>query len=82
MSRTPRFVALSDVFRMLDDCAKGYTAKEKTHHWWIAYNGMIFQGLPVGDRSSRDPQIFAGKIRAMVRLFGIRDCAATHFDCV
>lgn len=32
---------LKQIFEMLDHCAKGYHAIEKTHNWWILYNGRM-----------------------------------------
>jgi hypothetical protein len=32
---------LKQIFEMLDHCAKGYHAIEKTHNWWILYNGWM-----------------------------------------
>ncbi len=70
------FVQLSNVWAMLNECAPGYTRVEKEHHWWVFYNGKTFQNLSVGKRGSNRPEVYIAKIRSMVRLFGIKACAA------
>jgi hypothetical protein len=65
---------LSDVFAMLDECARGYSADPKTHKIWIRFGGQTFH-LPTGERGTRRPEVYVGKVRSMVRLFGIKPCA-------
>lgn len=58
---------------MLDRCLPGHRREEKLHHIWVWYNGRQFQGLPVGNRSKRDPPIGTGHIRKMIRILGVED---------
>lgn len=71
-------IHLSDVFAMLEDCAPGHTRRERQHHHWVTFQGATYQGLPIGERGANRPTVYAGKVRAMVRLFGIGECANRH----
>jgi hypothetical protein len=65
------------VWGMLDMCAKGYTAKDKLHHWWVLYQGKTFRGLSKGQHGKSNPDIQVGAIKQMVRFFGLNhECVA------
>lgn len=68
-------VPLQTVWAMLDECARGYKATKKTHHFWVTYQTKTFQRLSLGEHGVRRPEVYIGHVRAMVRLFGIRECA-------
>lgn len=64
-----------DVFRMLDKCAPGYTARQGNHSVWIVqYNGKTWRALP--DKAYIDK----GWVRSLARHFGIMECAREHLD--
>jgi len=76
-------VRRNDVWRMLDDCAPGHSREEKLHHWWIVYRGKRYTSFPTGAHGVRqNPEIEAGFLRHLVRIFGIQDCAARHFPAI
>jgi hypothetical protein len=75
-------VPLETVRAMLDECAPGHTATRKTHHFWVTYQGKTFQRLPLGEHGARRPEVYIGHVRAMVRLFGIRECARRFIPAV
>jgi hypothetical protein len=54
---------------MLSQCAAGFAATLKEHRVWIAWNGMIWRGLPKGGHGSRDHEVEVGQVRKMVRFF-------------
>ena len=57
---------------MLDACAAGYTRRETDHHWIVTFQGLQFRSLPLGAHGRRtNPEIEAGHVRALVRLFGL-----------
>ncbi len=66
---------------MLDDCAPGYTKKEREHNWCVTYNKVPFPRLPRGPHGRREnPEVQIGHLRQMVRLFQIEDCAMTRIE--
>jgi hypothetical protein len=72
-------VPLKDVWAMLDACANGYTKRQGQHNWVVMYDGKTFPNLPLGPHGKRhNPDIQIGKIKQMVRLFGIYECAKGH----
>lgn len=73
-------VALTLVFRMLEHCAGGYTARATKHHYIVTYQGKTFRSLPLGEhgraRSTGRAEIYLGHVRAMVGALEIdRACA-------
>lgn len=67
---------------MLDRCLPGHTRTEKKHHIWVTYQGKVFQGLQLGDRSKGDPPIGTGHVRRMIRVLEVEDpngCCASFF---
>jgi hypothetical protein len=71
-------VRLSDIFEMLKKCAPGHTFLETDHHFRISYKGEVFPSLPNGEHGKRSmrAEIQKGVVKKMVRVLGIRDCAA------
>jgi hypothetical protein len=58
------FVALNDVWAMLNACAPGFTATETTHHYCIRYKERTYPTLPLGEHGSRrNPEIKIGHVR-------------------
>lgn len=77
---TVRVVRLNDIIDMLADCAAGFSIEEKKHHYWVRYNGLTFQQLPLGKHGRRaNVDIEYGHVRSMMRLFEIEECGAKHF---
>jgi hypothetical protein len=58
---------------MLDNCLPGHRRVEKNHHIWVWFNGRLFKGLQIGDRSKNDPPIGTGHVRKLVRILEIED---------
>jgi hypothetical protein len=74
-------IALADIWAMLDHCAPGHTRKQRTHNWVVTYLEHTFPSLPVGEHGARkNPEIQVGKVKQMVRLFGIMECAKTKIE--
>ena len=75
-------VRLNDVWRMLDDCAKGHTKKPSREYWAITFNGKTFRSLPLGPHGRRqNPETETGYVRSLIRHLGISsDCAGRHLD--
>lgn len=74
------FIALADVWAMLDACLAGWTSRATPHHHRIfAPDGRIYPSLPLGDHGHRrGAEVKAGHVRNMARFFGIEECARTH----
>ena len=70
-------VRLGDIFKMLDECAPGYTFQETEHHFRITYQNAVFPSLPNGEHGKRDgrAEIQKGVVKKMVRVLGVYDCA-------
>jgi hypothetical protein len=69
-------VPLKNIWSMLDECAPGWKKKEREHNWAVFFQKKTFPSLPKGEHGPRNnPDIQVGKIRQMVRLFGIIPCA-------
>ena len=77
-----RVVRLNDVWRMLDNCAQGYTRKASLEYWNVKYNGLSFRSLPLGAHGHRqNPEIETGHVRSLVRLFALkRECVDLYID--
>lgn len=69
MSASVRF---SDVERMLEECAPGYTLRLATHSRVISYNGKTYRTMP------KFPEVELGHIRKMARYLQIMECAKRH----
>ena len=65
--------ALSQVEKMLKECAPGYTIRLATHSRVIHYGGKVFPAFP-----KHDP-VENGHIRKLIRYLNIKPaCAAKH----
>lgn len=67
----------SDVRRMLDACAPGWTEELKQHHRWIRYAGQTWNAFPKGSGTGgRDYEVHGWQVRRMLRHLKIDlDCA-------
>lgn len=82
-----KVVALLDVLRMLDECAKGHSLRKTDHHLRVEYNGRTYPTLPLGDhgrgRINGRAEIFAGHVRQMVAHLRIdKACAQGKIACL
>jgi hypothetical protein len=69
-------VSLTAIWKMLDQCARGWKKKERPHNWAVLFDGRTFPNLPRGRHGARhNPPIQIGHVRQMVRFFGIEPCA-------
>lgn len=73
-------VPISDIWKMLDDCAPGYTAKARVHNYVIRYKERSFPRLPVGSHGKRENvAIEAGHVKQMVRQLDLNhECVKRH----
>ncbi len=71
---------LGTVWKILDECAPGYSKKASSEYWRIRWNTLTYSRLPVGPHGSKSDrtQVFTGHVRALVRHFGIEECAAPY----
>jgi hypothetical protein len=67
-------VSFKDVEQMLRNCAPGHQIKVKTHNRIIYYEKKTYSSMP------KYPEVEAGFVKSMVRLFGIADCAKKHLS--
>ena len=67
---------------MLEACAAGYTRRQTDHHWIVSFGQLQFRSLPLGAHGRRsNPEIEAGHVRAMVRMFGLdAACVQRHVN--
>jgi hypothetical protein len=72
---------MSEVIRMLEDCAPGHVLQKKEHRYWVLWNDHRFTGLPLGKHGSRkNVEIRLHHVRDMVRHLEIpHACAKRHF---
>ncbi len=70
----------SDVKRMLNACAPGWTEELKLHHRWIRFDGRTWIKFPKGGGTGgRDYEIAGWQVRRMVEALHISmKCAKTH----
>jgi hypothetical protein len=68
--------SLSEVVKILDECAPGYTIRLANHSRVIHFNGMLYRTFP-----KHDP-VENGHVRKLVRFFGISACASKHLPGV
>ena len=77
---TPKVIGWKDVKKMLDECAAGWTEKDKDHRKWISWAVKACTILPLGphgNRKSQNYHIPSGKVRNLVWTLGIdHECAA------
>ena len=74
----------SDVRRMLDDCAAGWSEELKLHHRWIRYAGRTWRAFPKGTGTGgRDYEVKAWEVRKMLRGLMIdAACASRHLPAL
>lgn len=76
-------VKLSKGWKMLRKCAEGYEKIEQPHKWRIEYHGRTFPDLPLGNRTSKTPEVELGVVRKMIRHLGIDpECAYEYLPQV
>jgi hypothetical protein len=76
-------VRISAVWAMLDHCAKGYKKKQTTHYWCVMYGSKTYPTFPLGEHGTRsDPEIQIGKVKNLVRYFGVLDCAKSQLEAL
>jgi len=69
--------SLSQVLKMLDECAPGYTIRLANHSRVIQFAGKVYRTFPKHDPTEN------GHIRKLVRFLGIDPvCAAQHLPGV
>lgn len=74
----------SDVRRMLDACASGWSEDLKLHHRWIRYSGRTWRDFPKGPGTGgRDYEVKAWEVRKMLRHLTIdAACARRHITAL
>ncbi len=65
-------IDFTDVQRMLNDCAPGYTFRITDHFRRIKFGSLIYPSLP------KSKKIKVGHVRKMVRYFRIQQCAQKY----
>lgn len=72
----PRFVAISAVLAMLDECAEGHERRRTNHGILVRWRQKTVL-LPKGPHGRIETQnIGTSKVRTMVAQFELADCAA------
>lgn len=74
----------SDVKRMLNTCAPGWSEEMKTHHRWIRFGGAVWIKMPKGSGTgARDYELAAWHVRRMVDALRISmKCAKTQLPAL
>ena len=70
-------VRLKKVWKALDDCLPGYSAKQTDHHWVVfpPGDGAPYRALPKGSHSGRaNAEVQRGHVKRMAKQFGALDC--------
>jgi len=75
-------ITLKKIWKMLKECAPGYTKEERDHNWLVRYDGKSFHNLPKGPHKRAKAEIEIGHVRQLVRLFEIEDCASTEIPAL
>lgn len=75
-------ILLSDVWRMLDRCAPGWTRREGDHKTRITYNGKVYPGFPQGQHGKRPgrAEIQKKHVRDLCEFLGILPCAQERIE--
>jgi hypothetical protein len=69
-------VTLNEVRAMLEECARGHVFRAHGDHFFlVAYNGLTFPSLPIGEHGKEDPDLQIGVVKKMARQLGILACA-------
>ena len=67
---------LSEVLKMLDHCAPGYTIRLANHSRVIIFADKVYRTYPKHDPTEN------GHVRKLVRFFGIEACASKYLPDV
>jgi len=59
---------------MMRRCAKGSWFEDKTHRYFIHYNGRVYQDFPNGGHGKFEVKL--GIVRNVVRFFGLDEACA------
>ena len=71
-------IRISEIRRMLDECAKGHEwVDSKQHNFQVKWQGRTYPSLPKGEhgKSSARIEIESGHVKKLARFFGIIECA-------
>ena len=64
---------------MLNSCAPGHTAKNRSRNLWIRYEGRRYE-LSLGKPGEKDPEHRLSEVRHMVAQLELNhDCVKEHF---
>jgi hypothetical protein len=79
-------VKLKHVWKMLDECAPGWKRTKTPHYWRISFKNKTYERLPLGGhgkkREKGTAEVEIGHVKKMCNLFGINECASSHFHFV
>lgn len=67
-------IRLSDVRRMLKECAPGHVWTEKLHRIHVTYGTKAYRNLPTGAHKSKG-HVERPYVRKLAQVLGILDCA-------
>lgn len=67
-------VKLSEIEKMLAECAPGYKWVEKDHRIHVSLGKKAFRNLPTAVKASKG-HVECGWVRKLARALGIVDCA-------
>ena len=67
-------IKLSEIRRMLKECAPGHVWDEKAHRIHVSYKGKAFRALPTGAHQDKG-HIQRPWVRKLVRQLEIEECA-------
>lgn len=70
---------LSDIFKMLDNCASCHTRKAGDHYWTVKFKGKIYYTLPKGKYSSKYPDVEIGHIKKLIKHLSIDEGCAKKY---
>lgn len=77
-----RLINLSDVWKMLNECASGHRRRTSSHYHLITYRDHTAR-LPLGQHGARkDATIETGHVRQLARHLGILNCAKEHLEFI
>ena len=65
----------SKVWKMLDECAPGWTKRKQAHHYRIDHGDKTMSNFPFGDHSKKTTEVQVHWVRKLARVLGIEDCA-------
>ena len=73
------FVDLSDVWKMLNELAPGYTAHQSNHYWVVTYRGKVHGNLPTGKKSKKRKDLRLNKVGNLVTTLQLDKARACEF---